>query len=197
MNAAAANARRLAEDAKLLLDGGRFPTAISLALLAIEEAAKPSIIREILVAQDEKPLKTAWQRYRRHTDKNYIALMTQLVSPGARQLHQFRSLFLKESEPDRQIVDSIKQVGFYTDCYRETHWSIPAEVMSEDFARSTVTTADALTGHREPVAEREIELCGGLTHRNLMAWCDAVVAEGIKPPEYVLEMRRFARGMPR
>jgi AbiV family abortive infection protein len=45
MNAAIANAQRLAEDAQLLLDAERFPSAASLAILALEEAGKVIILR--------------------------------------------------------------------------------------------------------------------------------------------------------
>ena len=49
MNAARRNARRLAEDAKLLLEAGRYPTATALAVLSIEESGKMSILRGFCV----------------------------------------------------------------------------------------------------------------------------------------------------
>src|SRR5713101_6953648 len=45
MNAAEDNAARLLADAQLLLNAGRYPTAASVAILCIEEAAKVSILR--------------------------------------------------------------------------------------------------------------------------------------------------------
>jgi hypothetical protein len=48
MNAATENARHLVRDAVMLLEAGRFPTAASLAALAIEEAGKPAILCENL-----------------------------------------------------------------------------------------------------------------------------------------------------
>src|SRR5258708_35462560 len=47
MNAAEDNAARLLADAQLLLDAGRYPTAASVAILCIEEAAKGSILRRV------------------------------------------------------------------------------------------------------------------------------------------------------
>ena len=56
MSAAQRNARRLVDDAKLLLDAGRFPSATSLAILSIEESGKTSILRHLSVAKDEKEI---------------------------------------------------------------------------------------------------------------------------------------------
>jgi AbiV family abortive infection protein len=72
INIAAANAKRLAEDAKLLLDAGRYPTATSLAMLAIEESGKTSILRHMLLAASENELRECWRRYRKHTEKNHF-----------------------------------------------------------------------------------------------------------------------------
>ena len=54
INAAIENAKRLADDASLLLEVGRFPTAASLSILSIEESGKVSILRALSVAIDEK-----------------------------------------------------------------------------------------------------------------------------------------------
>ncbi|KWS82075.1 hypothetical protein AL053_12450 [Pseudomonas savastanoi pv. fraxini] len=67
INAANANARRLATDAQTLLDAGSFATAASLAALAIEESGKVSILRAIVLTEDEKALRSEWKRYRSHT----------------------------------------------------------------------------------------------------------------------------------
>ncbi|PDT50911.1 MULTISPECIES: AbiV family abortive infection protein [Sinorhizobium] len=64
MNAAARNAKRLIHDAELLFENGRYPTALSIAILAIEEAGKISILRGLSVAPDDKTLIAAWRDYR-------------------------------------------------------------------------------------------------------------------------------------
>jgi AbiV family abortive infection protein len=43
MNAATRNARRLADDAKIMVDAERYPTAAALAALSIEERGKLAI----------------------------------------------------------------------------------------------------------------------------------------------------------
>ncbi|WP_429506530.1 AbiV family abortive infection protein [Pseudomonas moraviensis] len=61
MNAALRNAARLAKDARLLIDADRLPSAVSLAILCIEEAGKISILRSLAFAENEQDLKTEWR----------------------------------------------------------------------------------------------------------------------------------------
>ena len=58
MNAAIRNARRLADDAKTLLDLSRYPTAASLAILSIEESGKVSVLRLMAIAPDEQAIRS-------------------------------------------------------------------------------------------------------------------------------------------
>ena len=83
MNAATANARRLAQDARALLASGRFPTAASLAALSIEESGKVVILRRFLTAGPDD-IKGLWKEYRSHTKKNINWILPQLVAQGAR-----------------------------------------------------------------------------------------------------------------
>ncbi len=156
MNAATQNARRLAEDAELLLDMERFPTAASLAILAIEEAGKNSILRELALAKDDKAAASSWRDYRSHTKKNVTWLLPQLVAEGARQLDDFRTLF-DESADHPFLLDQIKQLGFYTDCLGKTHWSIPIDVIDEHLATMLVQIAKLFT-EKGTVTPQEIEL---------------------------------------
>ena len=59
MNAAIRNARRLADDARTLLDLGSYPTAASLAVLSIEERGKVSILRHLAMVRDRHVPKPA------------------------------------------------------------------------------------------------------------------------------------------
>jgi AbiV family abortive infection protein len=199
MNAAVANARRLAEDARLLLDAERFPTAASLAILALEEVDKATILRELLsFVSSKKELAEYWRRYRRHTEKNFFALLPDLVREGARELHEFKSIFTKETEEDRARYDTVKQLGFYTDCCGDAHWSIPIEVIDKNLASFLTSLALDLTKVRDLVTAKELQLwalhmSGGMTRENLLRWCSAMVEAGLKPHEYIEEMRRFTQ----
>lgn len=60
INAAISNAARLAEDANLLLELGRYPTATLFAILSIEEAGKVTIPRELALISEDKAITDRW-----------------------------------------------------------------------------------------------------------------------------------------
>jgi AbiV family abortive infection protein len=109
MNAAYRNAKRLVDDARLLFDAGRFPSAASLAVLAIEEAGKASILRRLACAPDQDTARQAWREYRSHTAKNVQWLLPQFVAAGARRLDDFAGLF-DESSHHPALLDQVKQI---------------------------------------------------------------------------------------
>jgi AbiV family abortive infection protein len=156
MNAASKNAHRIAQDARLMLEAGRFPSAASLAVLAIEEAGKVSILRGLALAKDEKAIANCWKDYRSHTRKNATWLLPQLVAEGARRLDDFRQLFDKSSDHPC-ILDQIKQIGFYTDCLGKAHWSIPEVVIDDQLAKMLVEIAEIFSKEKI-VSQTEIEL---------------------------------------
>ena len=156
INTARRNARRLAEDAQLLFDKGRYPTAAALAILSIEETGKESILRGIAWATGDNELRTSWKDFRSHTKKNAMWLLPQLVSEGARRLDDFGKLFEKEAE-HTFLLDMIKQVSFYTDCLRKAHWSEPSEVIDKNLARLLIDVAKIFIDDRE-ITTKEVEL---------------------------------------
>ena len=199
MNAAITNAKRLAEDASLLFGRGRYPTASSLAILSLEEQGKCAILRELLTASSDNEIADCWKRYRRHTDKNYFALMPDYVRKGAWRLHHFRDLFVPETESERAAFDAVKQLGLYTDCCGNCHWAAPSEVVEQPLAAVIVPLASTLSENREPVTVKELDLwClhmrGGLTREHLLNWCAAMVSAGLKPASYRDGMRKFTEG---
>ena len=156
MNAAGRNAKRLLKDAKLLIEAKRFPTACSLAILSIEESGKLFILRSIATAQDEKELRRRWREYREHRTKNVMWIITELAAKGARTLEDLRPIFDTESEHPA-ILDTLKQIGFYTDCNGQGHWSEPDSVVDEGLAQKMLIIAEILTPKHE-TTEREVEL---------------------------------------
>lgn len=156
MNEAAANAKRLHDDAKLLLDNGRYPSALSLAALSIEESGKLSILRSLALARDQKELTQTWREYRSHTRKNTMWPFLQMFLQGARRLGDFRPL-VEDGAEHPFLLDNVKQLGFYTDCLGKRHWSIPTEIVDEQLAREILRVAQFLLPKRK-VTEREIEL---------------------------------------
>lgn len=156
MTAAGRNSVRLLEDAELLLEKKRFPSAASLAILAIEESGKLPILRGMSVARDDKDLKESWSNYRSHTKKNVAWIVPDLVRAGVRKLEDFRQLYDAEAE-HQFVLDQLKQIGFYTDCLGKAHWSVPDEVVDEQLAVTLVKVAKTLA-QTEKVSEKEIEL---------------------------------------
>lgn len=197
INAATANAIRLADDAQALFDRGSFATAASLAILAVEEAGKVSILRMLLTAKSEDELREEWKRYRRHTEKNHFLLMYDMFRAGARRLSDFRALFTDETDSARRVFDHVKQFGFNTDCCCDNaRWAVPTEVVDRNFATLMLRIAQATTRDRHTVTPREMELWAehmrnGATEENLLAWCEAAQAEGLHPEGYAAGMVEF------
>lgn len=158
MNLARKNAKRLAADAQLLLDAGRAPTAAALAALSIEEAGKVSILRGLVLASSEEQLRAEWKRYRDHRSKNGAWILPDLVAKGARRLAELAPLVERGAE-HTNLLNSIKQLGLYSDCYGPTgHWADPVEVVEKALAENLVQTATAMASVGNDVTLRELEL---------------------------------------
>lgn len=156
MRLALQNAARLAEDADSLLEAGRVPSAVALAILSIEESGKVSILRQMAIAEDEKEWLQLWKAYRSHTKKNILWIIGDLVQKGARSLDELRQLVDAESDhPD--ILDQLKQICIYTDCFAKAKWSSPEDVEVGTLAPYLVKMAKIL-GSPKAVTTEEIEL---------------------------------------
>jgi AbiV family abortive infection protein len=200
--AAQANALRLLDDAKLLLEAGRYPSATALAILSMEERGKVIILKRLALVSDPADVKAAWREYRSHRAKNAGWIIPQLVGQGARTMQGLAAGVDADAE-HTAILDALKQVSFYTDCLAKRHWSIPNEVIDEGVARSIVRSAEIMWSARA-VTLREVELWGEIVgpHYNqpgmmaaVVKWQHAMVAEGLSDttPE---SLAAFMRGEP-
>jgi AbiV family abortive infection protein len=166
-------------------------------MLSLEEMGKAAILRELCASSDSADrLVKNWSRYRKHIEKNFLALLPDLIWQGASRLQEFRGLFEDETAGKRATYDTVKQLGFYTDCCGDAHWSIPAEVIDREIACALTALASALTRDKENINAEELRLWAlhmgrGMTRENLLDWCAAMVAAGLKPSDYLDEMRRF------
>jgi AbiV family abortive infection protein len=201
MNAARLNAIRLAEDAKLLLESGRFASAASLAVLSLEESGKPMILRRLLTCMTDADLNEVWKAYRKHTDKNILSLLPEFISKGTgTTLQSLKALFTSDTELQRSQVDVIKQLGFYTDCCGDKgHWSIPVETIEDGLATALVTLAEVAARNREETTEQELSLWvahmqTGNNRPNLLNWAAAMVEAGLKPEGYREKLAEFTEG---
>jgi len=139
------NSQSLLSDAILLFENERYPRSVSLSILAIEEAGKPSIIRSIILEEQGKGLKKEWQRYRSHTSKNVAWILPELASKGAKRANEIKQIFDNQSDHARKL-DNIKQLAFYTDVFSKCKWSIPEEVIDKDLAAGLISVAKILVG---------------------------------------------------
>ena len=156
MNAAIRNARRLADDARALFDLERYPTATSIAVLSIEESGKVSILRHFAIARDLPNCRRIWQDYRNHRSKNVAWILPDLVAAGARDLD---SLYLAaQSDAEHTaLLNNVKQIGLYSDCLGNAHWSEPEKVIDRRLAQMLVKSAD-LFATKAAVTPEEMEL---------------------------------------
>jgi AbiV family abortive infection protein len=143
MAAATENAVSLFSDAKLLFDNERYERSIALAILAIEETGKVSILRQILVHDDPKKLNRLWKDYRNHTKKNLHWKLPELAVGGARQLEEFLSLY-DGSSNHGEYLDSLKQTAFYTDAVGACEWITPRQTMTKEVAEPILLIAKLL-----------------------------------------------------
>jgi len=95
----------------------------------------------------------------------------------------------------------LKQIGFYTDCYEERHWSIPVNVIDGNLAEQLVLIAESLS-QKEDKTPREIELWKKILAPvwdtpemadGLLLWHEAMVKEGLSKHTQE-EFERFVLG---
>jgi AbiV family abortive infection protein len=188
MNAATHNATRLAEDADIMLNLDRFPSAVALAILAIEESGKLTILREMALVRNGDAVAETWRAYRQHTSKNQMWILIDSALKGSSKLQDFGHLFDPDSDHP-QILDQLKQVSFYTDCLNGRHWSIPEDVIDADLAKMLVAVAKTLSQnhvitveevdlwiqHMQPVYKTTTQAM----ERALVAWDKEMRARGL------------------
>ncbi len=183
MNYAIQNANRLLNDAKALFENESYATALSLAILSIEEAGKLSILRMLLCCSDEQQAKEAWKDYRNHRSKNAAWIIKDLFAKGARTLDDLKDCVDKKGE-HTAILDAIKQLGFYTDCLADKHWSFPSDVIDKETCASIMQVAEMLCGQKEKT-ERENELWihffkeDQASKEALVRWHKSMLEEGL------------------
>lgn len=132
----------------------------------------------------------AWQDYRSHTRKNVAWLLPQLVAGSARKLDDLEPLFDKDSDHPH-VLDQIKQLGFYTDCLGQAHWSTPAATIDKGLAQTLVKIAIAFTNKHE-YTTKEVNLWvehmravwkkdHALMKQALVSWYAAMQRNGLAP----------------
>lgn len=189
INAAIRNAKRLAADAKLMLDAKRYPTAAALAVYSIEETEKVSTLRALSVAQTKDELAQAWEDYRGNRTKNTAWIAAELDAKGAGHLSGF-SEAMETDAYHTGMLAILKRLGLHTECYRKGYWSEPLVVIDANAANVLVRISENACAKNE-ISDREIALwvehVGPAWHSNkmpdaLLRWAQAMEEEGLIKP---------------
>lgn len=155
INAAFRNAKRLGADAQKLFLSGSYPSALALAVLAIEEAGKRAIIERILLAKTDRQLKEHWREYTSHTAKNNLWVIPNIVKAGAQHVDDFRVL-ADEGSPHPYVLDDFKMWGLYTEC-RGILWAEPANTITAEMAFEALHLATRTLANCRDVTKEQME----------------------------------------
>ena len=201
ISACQANANRLVADAETLASVGSFASAAALAILAIEELGKVTLLRRLALVSDPKELRAVWSDFRNHRAKNAGWVIPDLVRQGGRSLLEFGAALDRKSDHSAQL-NAVKQMNIYTDCIGEDgDWLSPSDEVARELAAAMIDRAHNTWGRKE-VTLRDIELWmelltphyGKPTMREAyLTYQRAMNAEGLsKMPEQ--DMRAFLYG---
>ena len=115
-----------------------------------------SILRHFAMARDLPDWRRIWEDYRNHRSKNVGWILPDLVAAGARDLDSLHLAAQADAE-HTALLDNVKQIGFYSDCLGNAHWSEPEKVIDRRLAQMLVKIAD-LFAAKEAVTSEEMEL---------------------------------------
>jgi len=131
-------------------------------------------------------LKGLWRDYRSHRAKNVAWIVPDLVRRGARTLLGFREAADKDAS-HTAVLDTLKQLGFYTDFVGTRHWSVPTDLVNRDLTLSIYRIGTLLIKGREASNEENTLLVKhlgpdsehGLTQQGLAAFFKEATERGL------------------
>ncbi|GGO80954.1 hypothetical protein GCM10011348_18840 [Marinobacterium nitratireducens] len=90
----------------MLFESARYPSALALAILSIEESGKAFILRSLSLAHDGKELKEGWRKYRSHKDKNTHWIAVDMMLEGAKSLSDLSKVADPRSSNDLGSIEA-------------------------------------------------------------------------------------------
>ena len=156
MNVARTNAKRLFDDASALHEVRRTHSAAALAILSIEESGKISILRQMVLCENEDEWRQSWKNYRSHTSKNVAWIVGELAAKGAKTLDELRPIVDADSDHPN-VLDNLKQLCLYTDCVNNSKWTSPDAMEMKELAPYLLLMAKAFIKGSD-VTEKELQL---------------------------------------
>jgi AbiV family abortive infection protein len=173
-----ANAMRLVEDAKILLQAERYPSAAMVAVMALDEMSR--IFHPLTIAAISGPgrLAEGWKAFRSNRrDFPWSAFHRE----GDR--HDMRPMTDAELG---QMLSLIRRLGRETDCVGPGRWIDPEGLISRDLAAAVVGTAELFCRNRTGARSMElwIEATGALPQNAsvmeiLKTYRDLLESEGL------------------
>lgn len=133
------NGARLFKDAELLYEQKRFPSASSLAILTIEEFGKIPILRRMALANSPNQWQACWRDFSNHLAKSLSWMIPFLIRSDEKSTEDQYRLFKESRDPE--LLNSLKQLGFYVGCYGKAHWALPDKVMEQENADVAMRSA--------------------------------------------------------
>ena len=108
------------------------------------------------MARDLPTCRKIWRDYRNHRSKNVAWVLPDLVAEGARDLESLRLATESDAE-HTALLNNVKQIGLYSDCQGNAHWSEPLKVIDRRLAQILIGIAD-LFAKNKAVTPEEMEL---------------------------------------
>lgn len=162
--AAQRNARDLLRDAAKLQEAGCLARSVVLCILAIEEAAKPTILALIAAADNDGERRRYWKMYTQHTAKNesgaWLYATRQAVKRPDPIPKSVRDL-LEFVGDGPLLFERFKQSLLYTDFGPDGSVHEPTQAIGDDVAAPIADAAEAAVGeldHDPLLSERGMSL---------------------------------------
>ncbi len=130
-----ANVGQMVSAAAALATARIYSLSCAYSLMAVEEAQKVSVLRNLLLSDDPDEIKSLWKDFRTHTRKHLhfaIAIASQALVHGEIPPDD-AAIEKKIAEcPDPQTLEELKQGLIYCDCVKDyaglPSWSNPASI---------------------------------------------------------------------
>ncbi len=126
------NASNIFGDAYILMKANRYPRALSLLILAIQEAGKVNILKNMIMisTKNQKLWKKEWKNFRRHETKDFfghdIETSSEFSDSPGEYFWQHLLYKANNSVPEREKV---RQLGLYIDYIAgDKKWWSPNEI---------------------------------------------------------------------
>jgi AbiV family abortive infection protein len=129
------NSKLLLKDARLLFDNHSYPRAIALSVLAIEEAGKVYMIKNLLLSTQR--IHSLWKELRNHKSKNFHWVFPMLKRMGVTDEEVIMSFTNKLSD-SAVFLDQLKQICFYTEAIKvngKCNWWHPSVITDRATAK--------------------------------------------------------------